>query len=175
MIPLEEYATVSRDATLLDAVIALREGQRNSKELLHAHKSVLVLDQDGEVVGKLSPQDLLQSLEPRYSRVEGLDSVSRYGFTPEFIAQIMDQYELLQKPLDDICERSSKIQVSEAMYAPKENEYVDAGASLNKAIHQLVVLRHQTLLVREGGKVVGILRNCDVFEEVCNRIQVCGA
>jgi CBS domain-containing protein len=60
------------------------------------------------------------------------------------------------------------------MYTPTEGEYVPDEATLDQALHQLVVGRHQSLLVtRDGREIVGILRLTDVFQEVCEMIKAC--
>jgi CBS domain-containing protein len=60
------------------------------------------------------------------------------------------------------------------MYTPTEGEYVPQDASLDQALHQLVVGHHQSLLVTKDGKeIVGILRLTDVFQEVCEMMKAC--
>ena len=59
------------------------------------------------------------------------------------------------------------------MYAPTEGEYVDENASLGEAIHQLVMGRHQSLLVTKDKEITGILRLTDVFKEISTRISTC--
>ena len=45
-------------------------------------------------------------------------------------------------------------------------------ATLDEAVHQLVVGHHQSLLVTDAEKnVVGVLRLTDVFSEICNLIK----
>jgi CBS domain-containing protein len=59
------------------------------------------------------------------------------------------------------------------MYAPTEGEYVREDASLDEAIHQLVMGKHQSLLVTRGEKIVGILRLTDVFLEIGEVMKAC--
>jgi CBS domain containing-hemolysin-like protein len=60
------------------------------------------------------------------------------------------------------------------MYTPTEGEYVPMDATLDQALHQLVVGHHQSLLVTKDGKeIVGILRLTDVFQEVCEMMKAC--
>ena len=59
------------------------------------------------------------------------------------------------------------------MYTPTEAEHVDIDATLDEAIHQLIIGSHQSLLVTEGGRVVGVLRLTDVFHEVMLAIKAC--
>jgi CBS domain containing-hemolysin-like protein len=59
------------------------------------------------------------------------------------------------------------------MYALTEGEYVSQEASLDEAIHQLVLGQHQSLLVTEGNEIVGILRLTDVFAAVFHVMKQC--
>jgi predicted transcriptional regulator len=58
------------------------------------------------------------------------------------------------------------------MQIPSEGEYIEADALLEDAMHQLVLGQHQSLLVTEGGKIVGILRLTDVFATIFHIIKV---
>ena len=74
MVPLSEYATVTEDATLYEAVLALEEAQEKfeDKHTRYRHRAILMLDKEGDVVGKLSQLDVLRSLEPKYQEmIEG--------------------------------------------------------------------------------------------------------
>jgi CBS domain-containing protein len=171
MIPLEDYATVSQEATLYEAVIALEAIQMRSHHHQYAHRAVLVLDKDSQVVGKLSQWDLIKALEPGYGEIIDSKSLSRFGFSPNFIRSMVKSRGLWQKPLDNLAQKASRIKVKNVMYTPAEGEFVDRGASLNEGIHQLIMGRHQSLLVTSGKKVVGILRLIDVFFVICNMIK----
>jgi hypothetical protein len=70
MVPLSEYATVTEDATLYEAVLALEAAQENfeDKHTRYCHRAILILDKDGHVIGKLSQLDVLRALEPKYRK-----------------------------------------------------------------------------------------------------------
>jgi predicted transcriptional regulator len=60
------------------------------------------------------------------------------------------------------------------MYTPTEGEYIEETASLNEAIHQLIMGSHRSLLVlNEKKNIVGILKLTDVFAEVCTIVKEC--
>jgi len=63
--------------------------------------------------------------------------------------------------------------VKNFMYTPTEGEYVEESASLNEAIHQLIMGHHQSLLVTRKKQIVGILRLTDVFKEVFEVMKTC--
>jgi len=194
MIPLEEYAVVSDDATLYEAVTALEEAQRRFYQQSfqpraqqdegrghpfvnrghgYQHRAVLVKDKTGNIVGKLSQLDLLRGLETGYNRIGDLSLSSRSGLNPEFVKSLLKQYSLFQDPLDHICSKANNIKVRDVMYTPTEGEYVKVDDTLDHAIHQLLMGHHQSLLVTEGTKIVGILRLVDVFAAVCEAIKSC--
>jgi CBS-domain-containing membrane protein len=174
MVPLAGYATVNEEASLHAAVLALEEAQKRFRQDRYKHRAILVLDKSKHVVGKLSQLDVLKGLEGGYKKMGDFKGISHTGFSTEFIKSMVDKYDLWKKPLEDICRRSPHIKVKDIMYTPTEGEYVHQEATLDQALHQLVVGHHQSLLVTKDGKeIVGILRLTDVFQEVCEMIKVC--
>lgn len=175
MVPLEEYATVSVEATLFEAVTALEKAQEelDRSRYLYLHRAVLVYDENNHIVGKISQLDVLKALEPRYGEMGEPSSLSRAGFSSSFLRDMLRQYSLWDKPLADICSKGAQIKVKDFMYTPSEGEYVDEEATLEEAIHMLVMGRHNSLLVTRKGSIVGILRLTDVFNEVFQRMKSC--
>jgi CBS domain-containing protein len=173
MVPLADYATVPEEATLSEAVLALEAAQARFDRSPYKHRAILVLDKAGHVVGKLSQWDLIKGLEPNYERIGDFRMTSRTGFSPDFIKSLIRSHGLWDQPLRDLCAKAARKRVSQIMYTPTEGEYVTEDASLNEAIHQLIVGHHQSLLVTRGKEIVGILRLTDVFREVCAIIKSC--
>ena len=175
MVPLEEYATVSEEASLLEAVLALEKAQEelDRTRYLYLHRAVLVFNKENQIVGKISQLDVLKALEPKYKEVGDLQSLSRAGFSPEFLKSMMDQQKLWTPPLRDMCSKAAKVNVRDFMYTPTEREYVDEDVSLEEAIHMLVMGHHHSLLVTRDGKIIGILRLTDVFVAIFDLIQTC--
>jgi CBS domain-containing protein len=172
MVHLEEYATVSEDASLYDAVLALEEAQERFGKDRYKHRAILVYDKDQRVVGKLSQLDVIKGLEAGYKQLD-MRGLSHSGFSPEFIKSLIKQHGLWSKPLEEICRKAPRIRVKEVMYTPTEGEYVREDAALDEAIHQLVMGKHQSLLVTRKDEIVGILRLTDVFMEVCEIMKAC--
>ena len=175
MVPLSEYATVAEDATLYEAVLALEEAQEKfeDKHARYLHRAILILDKGGNVVGKISQLDVLKALEPKYQeKIQG-SGLHRYGFSKEFEKSIFEDYQLFANPLDDICRKAGEQNVKKFMYTPTEGEYVSENSSLDIAIHQLIMGHHQSLLVTDGKKIVGVLRLTDVFAVVFHKMKEC--
>lgn len=172
MVPLADYATVREEATLYEAVLALEESQKRLGQNQIKHRAVLVLAAGGNVSGKLDMISILKGLEPRYAQIEETEQGGPI-FTTEFIRSMMEKYSLWEKPLDDLCKKAGRIKVQDLVPAPGAGEYISEEGTLNEAVHQLVIGRHQSLLVTRDGRVVGILRLSDVFEQVCEQIKAC--
>jgi predicted transcriptional regulator len=86
---------------------------------------------------------------------------------------LFNQYDLWNKPLDDICKKASQKRVKEFAESFDEGEIVKEETSLNEAIHMLVVGKLQSLLVMREEEVSGILRLTDVFHEVFKMVKAC--
>ena len=175
MVPLSEYATVTEDATLYDAVLSLEEAQENfeDKHTRYRHRAILILDKDGGVIGKLSQLDVLRALEPKYTDMIEGEGSHRYGISKEFMKSVWEDYNLFADPLDDICRKAGEQNVKSFMYTPTEGEYVSEDASVDIAIHQLILGHHQSLLVARDKKIVGVLRLTDVFAAVFHKMKEC--
>jgi hypothetical protein len=172
MIPIGEYITVSQDVSLYEAVASLMQAKEGGGEF-YEHYTLLVSDENGEVVGKLGQWKVLKALEPGYSRVKEFEPLTRFGLSPEFLKMIMDQYDLFHKPLDFLCSKAARIKVKDLMDPVGTGECIDVELTLNEGIHQLIMRGELSLLVKSGEQIVGILRLCDVFKEVCRRITAC--
>lgn len=173
MVPLAAYATVADSATLQEAVLALEQSSAHCGPGQQPHRAVLVLDAGGRVAGKVGFVDVLRGLEPKYRNLMERRGMAHLGFTRQFLKGMLEQYNLWEEPFDDICRKASAWHVGDFMVAPADNELIEASATLGQAAHQIVMGHHQSLLVTEGGRVVGVLRLSDLFAEVAGRIKAC--
>ena len=173
MIPIDEYATVDEDTTLYEVVMALETAQKQQSADLYKHRAVLVYGENRDIVGKISQLDLIMGLERGYTQVEDLKRVSYSGYTRSFLKSLAQKHNLWSEPLKDICRKGATLKAKDIMHKPVEGEFVDADATLDEAIHQLVMGRHQSLLVTEKGKIAGILRLTDVFVQICEAMKTC--
>ena len=173
MVPLSEYATVSQDATLSEAVFALKQAQANYDQAKYRHRAVLVYDDNNRIVGKINFLSVLQGLEPKYDDMLSDKSPSHLGFTRTFQKTMIDQLKLWQDPLEKICEKAAQLTVKSFMTVPKADEKISATTTIEEAIHYLVLGHHQSLLVTEKDEVIGLLRLTDVVELVVDIIMAC--
>ncbi len=175
MVPLSEYATVTEDATLYEAVLSLEEAQEKfeDRHTRYRHRGILILDKDGKVVGKLGQLDVLRALEPKYQ-----DMIEGRGIAPvwvykQFMQSMLEDYHLFANPLDDICRKAGEQNVKNlCIHPPRANMSPETHPWMSLFI-SLIMGHHQSLLVTAGKKIVGILRLTDVFAAVFHKMKEC--
>ena len=173
MVPLEGYTTIAKNASLGEAIAVLRDSRwQTIKETpgRPRDRAVLVLNDEGKVVGKLSLFEMLKGLEPRYEKVKGIRATarasSRIGTASHAIDHMIEEYSLWQKPLKNLVEKAANVKVKHLMRDLTKADCIEEKESLNKAIHQIIVGHHQSLIVTRNGEITGILRLSDVVVEV---------
>jgi CBS domain containing-hemolysin-like protein len=173
MVPLSDYATVSENATLGEAVAALKASQEGFDPGKHPHRAILILDKKHNVMGKISFLSILKALEPKYDQMLSDKGPWHLGFTRKFQKAMFESLRLWQDPMEQVCRKAAGIRVKTFMTAPVESEMIEINAPLGEAVHQLVIGHHQSLLVTEAGRVAGVLRLADVFQAVADAVLEC--
>jgi CBS domain-containing protein len=167
MVPLDEYATVSDNATLADAIHALDHAQATYCQNKYRHRAILVLDNNRQPIGKISQIDALRALEPKYKEIQNQDTRGTFRhFSRMFLNSMIEYHRLFDGSLDDLRKKAAKIHVSDFMLTLSADECVSEGGTLDEAIHLLIMGHHQSLLVKRDDQIVGILRLTDVFSAV---------
>lgn len=165
MAPLASYTTIHRDASLADAFKTLREalsGAGRADPASPRDFGCLVLDDQGQVIGRLVVWDVLQGLEPQRGR--GIDALA-----------MVDGLGAWRQPLANLAAKSRDVRVADLVRPLERAETIDAEAPLDEAVHRLVTRRALSLIVMQGRRSVGVLRVVDVFAEVCALIRACGS
>ena len=171
IIPVLDYVTVQKENTLVEVLQALEQSRKSERE--HAHRDAIVVDANGEFIGKLTMIDVFRALEPNYAKVE--QQQEKGTLTDEFVMKAAKDFNLWVEPTQTICERGGRLNVSEVMHIPEKMEYIKETDSLDNALHLYVMGTHQPLIVKnDKGKVTGVLRFGDVFEAVRQRLLSCG-
>jgi CBS domain-containing protein len=173
MVPISEYATVSEDASLYEAVSTLEKAQEEFDHTRYRHRAILVMDHQGKVLGKLTQLGAIKALEPKYDEMLDRRRSRHLGFTKEFMKSMLKDHHLFASPLEDICRKAGEQNVKKFMQTPSEGEYIHEDATLDEAIHQLVMGHHQSLLVTQQEGISGILRLTDVFAAVYHTMREC--
>lgn len=173
MVPISDYATVSQNANLIEAIRSLENQKMTFGGGPYRHRAVLVVADDGHVIGKVSQVDIMRALEPNYQRIGGDLKLSRFGFSRDFINSMVKQYQLWERSLETMCKIASETKVSKIMYTPADHQKVKEDDSLFIAMHQIVMGQHQSLLVTKGSgkEIIGILRSTDAFNALFDMME----
>jgi CBS domain-containing protein len=165
MVPISDYATVSDKANLMEALRSLENQNKRFGDSPYRHRAVLVVNDKGDVVGKVSQLDIMRALEPSYDKIGKDVSLSRFGFSREFMNVIAKQFKLWNHSIEAMIEIAEKTMVKEVMYTPADHQKVSDNDTLFMANHQLVMGHHSSLLVTKGktSQIIGILRSTDAF------------
>ncbi|MBC2715302.1 MAG: CBS domain-containing protein [Desulfobacteraceae bacterium] len=175
MVPATDYASVSEDATLYEAVKALEDAQKKFKQDRYQHRGILIYDKTRKIIGKLGQLDILKALEPKYFEMQDRQGLKSLGFSKQFMKSMLKDYRFLDGAMANICKKAGETKVTSFVVTPTEGEFVDMDDSINEAIHQLVLGHHQSLLVTDKkGDIIGILRLTDVFSTICQSMHECG-
>lgn len=172
MLPLSEYAVVSEDATLREALLALDAAQQQLPPDRQPHRAVLVRNQAGKIIGKAGQLTFLKALEPKYRVLGDLETMARAGVTTEFVTSIMDNLGFWQNSISASCLRAGCIRIKDFMMPV--TECIDEDAFLTEAVHRIVVRQTLSILVTRHSEVVGILRLSDLFTEIASCIRESG-
>lgn len=170
MTPVGNFPRISQDVTFGAAVAALDKAQEEFVAGRAKQRILLVEDEQGRIVGKLSPMDVMQGLEPGYVRMMDTDNL-RFRDVDYVVRTMQEQTRLWAKPFEDLCKTAQDVQVREFLRKPSESTLIKAEDSLDAAFHRFVVGRHDSLFVKEGKELVGLLRFSDVYREVSRRIK----
>lgn len=173
MVPLSEYATVHVGATLFEAVLALEKAQEEFDHTRYKHRGILILDKKNRVIGKLSHLHTLRALEPKHDDVNGIKELGQFGFSATFVRNLHKQQRRHGAPLEDLCRKAVALKVEDFMHTTAEDEFIDHGATLDMAIHQLVQGKLLSLMVTKDDQTIGILRLADVFAAVYHAMKEC--
>jgi len=154
--PLTQYTTVSDEATLGDAFVALEQafrGEQQADPNRPRDFAVLVVDSQGQVLGRLTVWDVMQGLELHtVQRVDGLS--------------LVDGYRAWEQPLANLATKARYVLVRNLVRRLPKHELIDENATLNQAIRQLLKHRSLSLIVTRKRAAVGVLRIVDVFNYI---------
>lgn len=160
MIPLEAYTTLYGRQNVKDAINELKLSftlKSSSGQVLETgHRSILVMDDNNEVMGILTIADLLRAMMPPYLNSPKPSMADSIQFSPMFWKGMFSRVvrDLVKIKIEDIMS-----------VIPKE---IDEDSNLMEAAYMMVTGRVRRLLVMGKGRAVGIIREQDLFFEIEN-------
>ncbi|MDP8205114.1 MAG: CBS domain-containing protein [Candidatus Electryonea clarkiae] len=171
MVPLDDYAIVSENTILVDALNRMVEASKSTIVAYgHQVRAVLVKDYNGDVVGYLGHMDFLRAIEPKYNLISDFDVLSRSEIDTEILDSMSELLGYWEGNLENLCTRAATIEVKHLMRPISES--INEDAPITEAIHKMIKWQVMRILVtNQARKVVGIIRLADLFNEVAERMK----
>jgi len=158
MLSIEYYTTLTEESTVQDAVEKLKasfSAEVSTSRLMETgHRSFLVFDEKGEVKGIVAIVDLLSAIMPGYLSAPKPSMADSIQYSPMFWSGmfIREVKQLAAKNVKDIM----------SSVPPA----IDSDANLMEAAYLMVYQQERRLVVMSKKKVVGIIREQDLFFEI---------
>jgi CBS domain-containing protein len=170
-VPGDEYVFLSRESTLMDAIIKLMQKKQEMGD--RGHTSIIVTDSDQKVVSLLTLFDIMRGLESQYQKVDQLDW-NRFGFGEDKLERLFSDHGLWLKPLEDLCSRVGMVRISELSREFESLDTIKAESTINGAISKMIQNRaHNLLVFDENEEFLGVLRTVDLFNFICSLVEKC--
>lgn len=173
MRPIEEFPRISSQASFMKAVDALEKAQREFSSGAAPQRILVVYDEAGKIVGKLSPRDLVQGLEPNYDTIDNLKTVPHYRVGQSTLDAMKKEFRLWQKPLAEMCRKAYSVKIENFIRLPTPDHMVNGDDKMDQAFHLFVVGQHDSLFVKEGETIVGLIRFSDVYRKITQTMREC--
>jgi len=158
MVPVQEYTVLRYDLTIRDAVTALKESfsskMATSRLMETGHRSVLVIDNDGVLVGILSIRGLLRATIPAYITAPKPSMMDTLQYSPMFWR------DMFTHQINKLGDNQIKTVMDPAPAT------IDAGANLMEATYLMLEKNARRLAVLSKGELVGVIREQDLFFEM---------
>ena len=159
MVPIDKYAVVSADSSLQEAVAKLEEGFLKP-DPSERHRTILILDESGTLVGVIDFRRIIEVLIPECSdklrkRLEDL------GLALISVRSPAGHEDETKSPLRERALKNAQTSVRDIML--KTRGATQADADLLEAVKVKCSNKLTVLPVYEGEKLVGVLRDVDVF------------
>jgi CheY-like chemotaxis protein len=158
MIPIGEYVVLGPDATLQEAIIKIRDAgqltEGTEKLMQTGHQEVLVVDKDG-IVGMVSIKEIIDAARPPYlNQIRSHDA----GVTLRYSHIFWNG--MLTMRLKEI----AGVKLINVMTPPPPP--VDINANFMEVCDLMHETSARRLIVTDGKKVVGVIREQELFYEI---------
>ncbi|MBW2708554.1 MAG: response regulator [Deltaproteobacteria bacterium] len=162
MIPIEDYTTIDPDGTIKEGIERLKmsfeSAPSTSRIMETGHRSILVFDQAGELVGILSILDLIEAVRPAYLSAPKPPMADSMQYSPMFWSGLFTAQAkgLVGKKIKDV--------MSDAPLS------IDQNTLLMEIANLMFTEKTRRMAVTREGKVVGVVREQEIFFEMARII-----
>jgi CheY-like chemotaxis protein len=158
MIPLKEYTTLSGEESIKDAIFELKASftskMSTSRIMETGHRSILIMHKEEKIQGVLAITDLLEMIMPSYLSAPKPSTADSVQYSPMFWKGMFGK-EIKKK---------AEMKVKDVMSpAPL---IINGTASLMEAAYVMLKNHARRLAVVLSGRVVGVIREQDLFFEM---------
>lgn len=171
MIPIENYSTVKPDATLRDAALSLRTSycELDAGMCTEAGpRTVLVIDDKGKLVGIMDFRSFLETLIPEIAG--GLtEKLAALGVSIAFAQADAASLDESRLGFNARVLKNAETKVRDIMLKVKGT--IDADARLIDGLKKVFRGKITVLPVYDGDKLVGVLRDTDLFLAVTDILE----
>jgi CBS domain-containing protein len=169
MMPISDYAVTSVDKTLQEATLKMRkiycEVDKDEKCTKGGDRTSLVMDPDGKLVGIIDFQCILRALMPEICGTFS-DKLAALGLSIAFAEADAHDLDEAKAGFKERVLQNASTKVGNIML--KLRGHIDADVDIVKALKLMHRNRVTVLPVYEGDKVVGVLRDSDLFLAAAN-------
>ncbi len=158
MIPIGDYTTIDPDSTVKEGIERLKRSFESavstSRIMETGHRSILVFDHGGELVGILSILDLIEALRPAYLSAPKPSMADSMQYSAMFWTGLFTTQAkaLVNKRIRDVMSD-----------APLK---VDEDTNLMEIANLMFTENWRRMAVTRKGKVVGVVREQEIFFEM---------
>ena len=158
MIPIEDYTVLDPESTIQVAIERLAESFTSkvstSRIMETGHRSLLVIDNRGKMLGILAIVDLLQGMMPAYLSAPKPSMADTVQYSPMFWTGMFD------RQIKELGKKKIKEVMSPAPLT------IDEDANLMEAAYTMLKNQMRRLAVMRDETVVGVIREQDLFFEM---------
>lgn len=172
MVPTDRFPKISESATFYEALMALETAQEKYLAGISEQRILLVENEAGKIMGKISPVDLLRGLETNYNKIDAEKTLSRFGLSTIW-KTFKDEHHLWENPFKDLCQKADAVQIKDFIKGPAEGQSVGLADPMAKCFHSFVMNRHDALFVVENDQIVGLLKFSDVYQKASATMKAC--
>lgn len=158
MIPCSELSSINADATLGEAIVALGEVMDSFRHGGRGSRVLVVKDNAGRMVGKLTPVDILRGMESSEAGMAQSAADSRLGRVSCVLDTCLAEQRKASMPWDDAVSLSRTVKVSDIMQRIGRDQLVSENDDLNRIVHLFAAGKHNNLFVTDArGDLSGVL------------------